>query len=76
VFATLWAKAQFYLAALGAVLLAVGVAFMKGRKSASKEIAADSYEAHLQQQRDYDAVERADTDIESAARRLRDRAGR
>jgi len=75
-FASLWAKAQLYLAVAGAVLLAIGIAFLKGR-AAGKAVVADTITRQTQKINEkFRDIDSQRPDFDGALGRLRDRSNK
>lgn len=70
----LWAKLKGWAALLGVGLLALGVAFLRGRSEGKKIIEAEQQKRRDQLQEHYDEIDRSPIDPPAAYNRLRDRS--
>lgn len=70
-FAGPWAKLQAGLAALGVILAAIGIAFLKGRKAGQEHIQAEQQRKRDALQDAYDKVDANSPDVDGAYNHLR-----
>lgn len=67
----LWGRAQVWLGLAGAALLAIGVAFLRGRAEGKKIIEAEQAKARDKLQEHYDEIDREAVDPARSYDRLR-----
>lgn len=72
----LWSKVQLWAALLGAVIVAVGIAFLKGRTAGKEAYTQAATKADAKLKEKYDEIDMAPADLDGALGRLRDRASR
>jgi hypothetical protein len=70
-----WAKLQTALAIAGAVIVAIGIAFLKGRKAGVEHIQAEQQRKRDALQDEYDRIDAGPVDPGGAYDRLRKRSG-
>jgi hypothetical protein len=70
----LWTKIQAGLAIAGAVIVAIGIAFLKGRKVGVEHIQAEQQRKRDALQDEYDRIDAGPIDPDGAYDRLRERS--
>lgn len=73
-FGGLGGKIQAGLAALGVILAAIGIAFLKGRKAGQEHIQQEQQRKRDALQEQYDKIDAGPSDPSGAYSRLRDRS--
>lgn len=70
-FSGLWGKIQVGLGIAGAIVVAIGIAFLKGRRAGIEHIAAEQQKRRDNLQEHYDEIDRQTIDPAGAYDRLR-----
>lgn len=74
-FTYLFGKLKGWLAAAGVILLAVGVAFLKGRKAGKSSVEATIHKETQKVEQKFHKIDAAPADFDGAISSLRKRAG-
>lgn len=68
----LWGKTKFYFAMAGAVVVAIGLAFLSGRRKGAASVRERIDQRTKKVQEKWDAIDRRDDTLDTALDRLRD----